>query len=150
MWSGAADALSYRTSPPGDSGVRPVAVSCARSRRSLRMYRAIVAAVAFSVVALAAGAEENPQSLSPWMAPGLAMFQPEPKLAANSNPSYLGVFIRDVHPDRVSELKLKDQHGAEVTMVDRDGPAGKAGLKEHDVIVSFNGKPVDDADDLRR
>jgi len=35
-------------------------------------------------------------------------------------------------------------------MVDQDAPAGKAGLKEHDVIVGFNGKSVGDPYDLRQ
>jgi len=34
-------------------------------------------------------------------------------------------------------------------MVDQDAPAGKAGLKEHDVIISFNGKAVEDSHDLK-
>src|SRR5437879_9065779 len=50
--------------------------------------------------------------------------------------SYLGVDIADVSAERLSELKPKEEHGAEVTMVDQDAPAGKAGLHEHDVIVS--------------
>ena len=37
-------------------------------------------------------------------------------------------------------LKLKEEHGVEVTMVDQDAPAGKAGLKEHDVILTINGQ----------
>lgn len=45
---------------------------------------------------------------------------------------------------------MKDARGVEVNYVDRDGPAGKAGLRDHDVIQSFDGKTVDDADDLRR
>ena len=35
-------------------------------------------------------------------------------------------------------------------MVDQDAPAGKAGLKEHDVILSLNGTAVDSAAQLRR
>lgn len=34
-------------------------------------------------------------------------------------------------------------------MVDADAPAGKAGLKEHDVILSYNGKQIDDVNQLR-
>lgn len=64
--------------------------------------------------------------------------------------SYLGVDPRDVASDRVGALKLNESRGVEVMMVDRDSPAGKAGLKEHDVILGFNGKPVADADQLRR
>jgi membrane-associated protease RseP (regulator of RpoE activity) len=50
----------------------------------------------------------------------------------------------------VGELKLKEEHGAEITMVDEDAPAGKAGLHEHDVIVSLNGTAVESALQLRR
>ena len=64
--------------------------------------------------------------------------------------AYLGVDIADVSPDRLSELKLKEEHGAEITMVDQDAPAGKAGLHEHDVIVSLNGTAVESAAQLRR
>jgi len=64
--------------------------------------------------------------------------------------SYLGVDIADVSPERLGELKLKEEHGAEVTMVDQDAPAGKAGLHAHDVIVSLNGTAVESAAQLRR
>lgn len=64
--------------------------------------------------------------------------------------SYLGVDIRDVTPERVGPLKLKEERGVEVTMVDQDAPAGKAGLKEHDVILDFNGTPVEGEEQLRR
>jgi serine protease Do len=64
--------------------------------------------------------------------------------------SYLGVDIADVSPEHLGELKLKEEHGAEVTMVDQDAPAGKAGLHEHDVIVSLNGTAVESAAQLRR
>ena len=64
--------------------------------------------------------------------------------------SYLGVDIADVSAERLAELKLKEEHGAEVTMVDQDAPAGKAGLHERDVIVSLNGAPVESATQLRR
>ncbi len=64
--------------------------------------------------------------------------------------SYLGVDIADVSPERLGQLKLKEEHGAEVTMVDQDAPAGKAGLHEHDVIVSLNGAAVESAAQLRR
>ncbi len=35
-------------------------------------------------------------------------------------------------------------------MVDHDAPAGKAGLKENDVILTFNGTPVQSVEQLRR
>ena len=64
--------------------------------------------------------------------------------------SYLGVDIADVTAERLSALKLKEEHGAEITMVDQDAPAGKAGLREHDVILSLNGTAVESAAQLRR
>ncbi len=64
--------------------------------------------------------------------------------------SYLGVDTRDVTPDRLGALQLKEEKGVEVTMVDQDAPAGKAGLKEHDVIVSVNGTNVESVEQLRR
>ena len=67
-----------------------------------------------------------------------------------SGSSYLGVDIADVTAERLSTLKLKEEHGAEITMVDQDAPAGKAGLHEHDVIVSLNGTAVESAAQLRR
>ncbi|HZE26693.1 MAG TPA: PDZ domain-containing protein [Terriglobales bacterium] len=67
-----------------------------------------------------------------------------------STGAYLGVDITDVTTERLSALKLKDERGVEVTMVDQDAPAGKAGLKEHDVILTMNGANVDSGAQLRR
>ena len=67
-----------------------------------------------------------------------------------STGAYLGVDITDVSTERLSALKLKDERGVEVTMVDQDAPAGKAGLKEHDVILTMNGSNVDSGAQLRR
>jgi len=67
-----------------------------------------------------------------------------------STGAYLGVDITDVTAERLSALKLKDERGVEVTMVDQDAPAGKAGLKEHDVILSMNGTNVESGAQLRR
>jgi S1-C subfamily serine protease len=64
--------------------------------------------------------------------------------------SYLGVDIEDVSADRLGALKLNEEHGVEVTTVDQDAPAGKAGLHEHDVILSLNGTPVESTAQLRR
>jgi hypothetical protein len=64
--------------------------------------------------------------------------------------SYLGVDIADVSTERLSALKLKEEKGVEVTMVDQDAPAGKAGIKEHDVILTMNGTAIDSGAQLRR
>jgi membrane-associated protease RseP (regulator of RpoE activity) len=64
--------------------------------------------------------------------------------------SYLGVDTRDITTDRVADLHVKDESGVEVTMVDQDAPAGKAGLKEHDVILSINDQKIESVEQLRR
>lgn len=70
--------------------------------------------------------------------------------AATAAQGYLGVDIRDVTQERISALKLKDGHGAEVIRVDHDGPAGKVGLQEHDVILQMNGQGIQGEEQLRR
>jgi serine protease Do len=61
---------------------------------------------------------------------------------------YLGVKLSEVDTDRITTLHLKDNHGAEVMYVDHDAPAGKSGLKVHDVILQLDGQPVENADQL--
>ena len=64
--------------------------------------------------------------------------------------SYLGVYLEEVTADRARELKLSDERGAIVMKVVEGSPAEKAGLKENDVIVSFNGRRVDTVRELQR
>jgi len=73
-----------------------------------------------------------------------------PLLLHSSSQGYLGIDIRDLDGDRVTVLKLKDGHGAEIVTVDHDAPAGKAGLRLHDVIVQMNGQAIENTDQLRR
>lgn len=64
--------------------------------------------------------------------------------------SYLGVFVEEVTADRLKELGLSQERGAVIMKVVKDSPAEKAGLKENDVIVSFNGRPVDSVREFER
>lgn len=64
--------------------------------------------------------------------------------------SYLGVDVRDVGEDQVSALKLREAHGAEIIRVDHDGPAGKMGLRDHDVVVQMNGTAIEGQEQIRR
>jgi len=66
------------------------------------------------------------------------------------SPGYLGVDLRDIGDEEVGALKLKESRGAEVIRVDHDGPAGKAGLREHDVILQMNGQVIEGEEQLRR
>jgi serine protease Do len=63
---------------------------------------------------------------------------------------WLGVQIQEVTPAIASSLGLKDQGGALVAAVTANSPAAKAGVKQGDVILSFNGTPVKELRDLPR
>jgi S1-C subfamily serine protease len=69
---------------------------------------------------------------------------------ARSSQGYLGVDVRDVTNEQVNALRLKEARGAEITLVDHDAPAGKAGLREHDVVLKMNGQPVQGEEQIRR
>lgn len=71
-------------------------------------------------------------------------------VTAQATQGYLGVVCSDVTNDEAAALKLKQATGAEVVNVDRDAPAGKAGLRPHDVILQMNGQNVAGEEMLRR
>jgi serine protease Do len=71
-------------------------------------------------------------------------------LGSKGSKGYLGVETRDVADDEVGTLKLKEARGAEIVNVDHDGPACKAGMQVHDVILQINGQAIDDEEQLRR
>ena len=63
---------------------------------------------------------------------------------------YFGIDVRDVSEEQVSVLRLKDARGAEIIRVDHDGPAGKMGLREHDVVLQMNGIAIEGEEQIRR
>ena len=64
--------------------------------------------------------------------------------------SYLGVAYVEITADRAKELHLKDERGVEVTCVDDDSPAAKAGLKPGDVVLEYNGERVEGGEQFIR
>ncbi len=62
---------------------------------------------------------------------------------------YLGVMIQPVTPALADEFKLKEARGALVSDVVADSPAAKAGLKDGDVVMSFNGRKIGDSRQLQ-
>ena len=62
----------------------------------------------------------------------------------------LGVMLEDVSADDVTRLKLTEERGALVKEVVKGSAAEKAGLKEGDVILSYQGERVFSAAQLRR
>jgi len=62
---------------------------------------------------------------------------------------WLGVSIKDIEFTEMKALKLDSPKGAYVAEVVKGGPAAKAGIKSRDVIVSLDGKTIDDSSTLR-
>jgi serine protease Do len=56
--------------------------------------------------------------------------------------SYLGVGVREVDAEIARQKKLPEERGVEITSVAEDSPAEKAGLKKGDVVLEYNGQPV--------
>ena len=65
-----------------------------------------------------------------------------------ARPGRLGVTVQSLTPDLAEYFGVKD--GVLVTAVTKDSAASKAGIKAGDVITRVDGKPVDDAGELRR
>jgi serine protease Do len=63
---------------------------------------------------------------------------------------YLGVNIQSITPDIATTLNINSPKGAIVAEVVPGGPAAKAGFEQGDVIVSLNGRNVEDSRDLTR
>ena len=63
---------------------------------------------------------------------------------------WLGVNIQSVTPEIAESLGLDEARGALVAGVTKDGPAEAAGLKQGDVIIEFNARPVEEMRKLPR
>ncbi len=55
---------------------------------------------------------------------------------------WLGVRIQTVSPELAEGLRLKEPKGALVASVTKDGPADKAGIRQGDVVLRFDGKEI--------
>ncbi|MEW6119727.1 MAG: DegQ family serine endoprotease [Pseudomonadota bacterium] len=63
---------------------------------------------------------------------------------------WLGVVIQEVTADLAESFGLDRPRGALVAQVQPDTPAASAGLQPADVILEFNGRPVENSGDLPR
>jgi len=63
---------------------------------------------------------------------------------------WLGVKIQEVTPDIADTVGLPSAKGALIAEVTPDSPAARAGLRQGDVVLSYDGKPIDTLRDLTR
>ncbi|HTZ38711.1 MAG TPA: DegQ family serine endoprotease [Syntrophales bacterium] len=62
---------------------------------------------------------------------------------------WLGVSVQDLSYDLSKTMGIEGTRGALVSEVMKGSPAEKAGLKQGDVVIAFNGKEIRDASQLR-
>jgi serine protease Do len=62
----------------------------------------------------------------------------------------IGVVIQEVTRDHATSFGLERPRGALVNTVEKGSPADKAGVEAADIILSFDGKPVESSSDLPR
>ena len=65
-----------------------------------------------------------------------------------SQQGWLGVSTQDMTRRLARSLDSRTETGALINSVIEDSPAAEAGIKEEDIIVEFNGRTINDADDL--
>jgi serine protease Do len=71
-------------------------------------------------------------------------------LSGGPGASFLGVNICEVDAERAKALKLPEERGVEITRVESDSPAEKAGLKVGDVVLEYNGERVEGMEQFGR
>jgi serine protease Do len=101
--------------------------------------------LAASLIAPAAMAQTTPPAPPPAPLPPHRV-----QLVAPLSTPYLGINAIDITSDRAKALKLKEERGVEITSVDSESAAAKAGLKEGDVVLEYNGQHVEGWEQLRR
>jgi len=62
----------------------------------------------------------------------------------------IGIAIQPLTKELAKSFKLDATNGAVVVGVDPGGPAAKAGVKLGDVVLDWNGKPIEDPNELPR
>lgn len=68
----------------------------------------------------------------------------------SSQKAWIGIYMQDLNEDIAEAFGIEFDEGVLVNGVIDDSPAEKFGLKEGDVIVSFDGRVVDDSGDLTK
>jgi serine protease Do len=99
-----------------------------------------------------AGGPGGPGPMAAQAQPPHPPHPPAPPMPPNGwgKGSYLGIGVQEVVAERAKELKLPEERGVEVTRVAPDSPAAKAGLKEGDVVLDYNGQRIEGVEQFVR
>ena len=63
---------------------------------------------------------------------------------------YMGVTLQGLTPELAENFGLEGSKGAIITKVMKDSPAEEAGIKFEDIVIEFQGKPVENSRDLMK
>jgi serine protease Do len=102
----------------------------------MKMFRATILAAGMMVLPLVAAQSQAPKAHS------AAVF--------SQSRSYLGIGVVEVTEEHAKALGLKEPQGVEVTSVTEDAPAFKAGIRQGDVILEYNGQRVEGGEQFVR
>ena len=123
-------------------------------RKRFYLFASLFAALGLSVALTSALASQKDKAKDKTQTPEAKAEAETPSVYAlqglAGNGSYLGVYLEEVTAERAKELGLSEERGAIISKVVEGGPAAKAGLKENDVVVSFNDRRIDSVRELQR
>lgn len=74
----------------------------------------------------------------------------QPVVVFSGSRSFLGVAVAEVTAERAKALKLREERGVEITRVEDDSPAAKAGFKVQDVVLEYQGQRVEGSEQFIR
>lgn len=60
----------------------------------------------------------------------------------------LGILMQQLTPELAKSFNLKEAKGALIAQIEKNGPADKAGLRDGDIVIEYNGKPIADIREL--
>jgi serine protease Do len=84
-----------------------------------------------------------PANIAKWVTPQLIQ-------SGTVRRAYLGVAIQQIDAELARELGVRPHEGVAVREVFEGSPAAEAGLREKDVILTYDGVPIRDASDLQQ
>ena len=76
--------------------------------------------------------------------------QQQAKADSGRGPAVYGLHAQNLTPEIADQLGMEGAEGVVVTEVDPGSPADEAGIRQGDVVLEVDRKPVGDAQDFRQ